>query len=245
MNKLPAKKPAPKRKSANAKAGEAKNSTDWEAIELDYRAGVKTLRQIAVEHSLTHGAINKHAKKEGWVRNLSAKIAAKAQELVSKQLVSKEVSKESKIAERDTIEANATMIANKIGEQRQDVTRARKLVMKLLDELEHQTDFRDLYEQLGELMIKPDAKGVDRLNEIYMKVIGHAGRTDSAKKLADALKNLISVEREVYGIESRHDDSVEQAARGAAEGAFKAALPGIESVKAKLDAVLNDKPNGA
>ena len=38
-----------------------KKAPDWERIELDYRAGMKTLRQIADEHGLTHGAINKRA----------------------------------------------------------------------------------------------------------------------------------------------------------------------------------------
>lgn len=37
-------------------------SPDWERIELDYRAGIKTLRQTAGEHGITHGAVNKRAK---------------------------------------------------------------------------------------------------------------------------------------------------------------------------------------
>jgi hypothetical protein len=51
---------------------------DWDRIELDYRAGIKTLREIADEQGITHGAINKRAKRDGWVRDLSAKIRAKA-----------------------------------------------------------------------------------------------------------------------------------------------------------------------
>ena len=45
-----------------------KLTPDWERIELDYRAGVKTLRQIAEEHGLSHVAINKRAKRDGWDR---------------------------------------------------------------------------------------------------------------------------------------------------------------------------------
>lgn len=48
-----------------------KTAPDWEAIELDYRAGIKTLRQIAEENGITHGAINKRAKRDGWERDLS------------------------------------------------------------------------------------------------------------------------------------------------------------------------------
>lgn len=59
------------------------SSPDWEAIELDYRAGIKTLRQIAGEHGITHGAVNKRAKANGWERDLSAKIQQKADALLS------------------------------------------------------------------------------------------------------------------------------------------------------------------
>lgn len=82
-----------------------KNAPDWERIELDYRAGIKTLRQIADENGITHGAINKRAKRDGWERDLSAKIHAKADVLVSKAMVSSAVSTESKIAEKNVIDS--------------------------------------------------------------------------------------------------------------------------------------------
>lgn len=47
---------------------------DWEAVERDYRTGIKTLRAMAQEHGITHGAINKKAQKEGWERDLSERI---------------------------------------------------------------------------------------------------------------------------------------------------------------------------
>lgn len=53
-----------------------KRAVDWEAIERDYRAGIKTLRQIAEEHEITHGAVNKRAKAGGWVRGLKAAVSA-------------------------------------------------------------------------------------------------------------------------------------------------------------------------
>ena len=43
---------------------------DWEAIELDYRAGIKTLRQIAEEHGISHPAIAKRAKRDDWSREI-------------------------------------------------------------------------------------------------------------------------------------------------------------------------------
>ena len=45
-----------------------KASPDWERIELDYRAGVKTLREIADKSGITHAAICKRAKNHAWTR---------------------------------------------------------------------------------------------------------------------------------------------------------------------------------
>lgn len=58
-------------------------TTDWERIELDYRAGIKTLRQIADEHGISHVAINKRAKRDDWTRDLSARTKANAVELAT------------------------------------------------------------------------------------------------------------------------------------------------------------------
>ena len=185
---------------------------DWERIELDYRAGVKTLRQIAEEHGITHGAINKRAKRDGWARDLSAKIAAKADELVSKAAVSRpQVSTEAaearpsapRVTEREVVAANAQIQADAVLLQRDDVRRGRSLVMALFEELEHETAHRDLYLQLGEMMQSPDDAGADKLNELYRKVISLPQRIDGARKLSESLRIQIELERKVLNIDER------------------------------------------
>ena len=68
-----------------------KKVIDWEKIELDYRSGVKSLREIATDHEISEGAIRKRAKRDDWSRDLSAKIKAKADDLVRKEQVRSEV----------------------------------------------------------------------------------------------------------------------------------------------------------
>lgn len=58
---------------------------DWEAIESAYRAGVMSIREIASQYEITHQAISKRAKKEGWERDLKAKVKARAENLVAKE----------------------------------------------------------------------------------------------------------------------------------------------------------------
>ena len=181
---------------------------DWERIELDYRAAIKTLRQIADENGITHGAINKRAKRDGWERDLSEKIQRKADALVSKAAVSSEVSKESRAAERAVVDANAQAIADVRLAHRRDIHRARRITNALLDELEQQADADTvaLLKQLGENMRNPDENGIDRLNDLYHKVISLPERSKTMKTLSESLRMLVDMERTAFGMNERDDD---------------------------------------
>ena len=195
-------KPAAAKKAAGA-AVPVKAQPDWERIELDYRAGIKTLRQIADEHGITHGAINKRARRDGWERDLSGKINAKADALVSKALVSTPVSTESKIAERQVIEAAATAVADIRLAHRSDIRRARNLTNSLLAELEAQTDPSTLamLHELGEMLRNEDDNGQDRRNDLYTKVISLSERSKTMKTLADSLRLVVDMERTAFSMD--------------------------------------------
>lgn len=192
-----------------------KRQIDWEKIELDYRVGIKTLRQIADEHGITEGAVRKRANRDDWSRDLSAKIDKKADDLVRKSLVRKEVrnSPEYKATEKQIIDENAQAIVEVRLSHRKDIAKAKNLMNLLLDELESQTVARELYEQLGELLRQDDEKGVDKLNDLYQKVIGTPSRVVSMQKLADTMKTVITLEREAFNIgkevEKTHDPLTE------------------------------------
>ncbi|EOE3463293.1 hypothetical protein ACKEZK_001543 [Citrobacter freundii] len=176
---------------------------DWEAIETAYRAGVMSLREIASQHGISEGAIRKRAKRDDWSRDLNAKIQQKADDLVRKQEVRKQVRNESTLTERVLIEATAEVIATVRMEHRGDIRRARELTNTLFDELGAQCADVSSLEQLGDIMFEPDDKGRDRLNEIYQKVISLPSRVKSMKDLSDSLKTLIGLEREAYSIENK------------------------------------------
>ena len=189
-----------------------KPAPDWEKIEADYRAGIKTLRQIAGEHGVTHGAINKRAKRDGWSRDLSAKIAAKADELVSKSAVSTPVSSEARIAERELIDANAQAIVSVRLSHRRDIQRSRSITMRLLEELELQSgrENAELLEQLGELMRREDDRGQDKLNDLYQKIISLPGRAKTMKDLGESLRVLVTLERQAFGLDNAGPDGESQ-----------------------------------
>ena len=181
---------------------------DWEAIESAYRAGLMSIREIASQHGITHGAINKRAKRDGWERDLKAKIKAKADALVSKREVSTQVSTEKALSERIMIEANAEVIANVRMEHPGDIRRPREITNALFDELGAECADIEALRKLGELMLQPDENGRDRLNEVYQSIIALPERVKAVKALSDAMKNLIGLERQAYDIGDDKGDNV-------------------------------------
>lgn len=178
----------------------SKTAIDWEAVEREYRAGLRSLKDIGAEFGVSDAGIIKRAKRDGWVRDRSKKIMAKAEALVSEKEVSAKVSAQTKITERQIVETNALMIANKVISQREDVKRARSIVQKLFAEVEAECDHKEDFANIGELLADPDANGRDRLNDAYRAAISLPERIKSAKALADALKVLIELERKVLRI---------------------------------------------
>lgn len=50
----------------------ASQKPDWLIIETAYRAGKRSLRDIASDQGISEGAIRKRAKKQGWVRDAAS-----------------------------------------------------------------------------------------------------------------------------------------------------------------------------
>lgn len=173
---------------------------DWEAIESAYRAGVMSLREIASQHGISEGAIRKRAKRDEWSRDLNAKVKERADDLVRKAEVRKQVRSETVLSERVLIEATAEVIATVRMEHRGDIRRAREITNTLFDELGAECADVASLRKLGELMLEPDENGRDKLNEIYHSIISMPERVKALKALSDAMKNLVGLERQAYDI---------------------------------------------
>lgn len=174
---------------------------DWERVETLYRAGVLSLREIAAQcGGCNEASIRKRAKRDGWERDLSAKIHAKADALVRKAEVRSAARADSAASERLIIEANAERIAQVRGEHRADIARLRALALRLLAECEAEAADPAVFAELGEILRRPDDNQQDRLNDAYMKAISLPQRIKGVKELAETLRVLVTMEREAYGI---------------------------------------------
>jgi hypothetical protein len=185
---------------------------DWERIEIAYRAGILTLREIASQvGGITEGSIRKRVKRDGWTRDIGAKIKAKADDLVRKESVRKTGTQESGVpaaTEREVVESVAAQQAGVRIKHRRMAARAQELTETLIAELESQTGNLPALVDLGVMLRKENENGVDKLNDIYQAVISLPERTKTMKALAETLRHLVGLEREAYniGAEAGGDD---------------------------------------
>ena len=187
-----------------------KKPIDWERIELDYRAGVMSLREIAAQHPDTnHVAIARKAKSEGWTRDLSERIKAKAEDLVTRAAVTADVTAARAVTEKQVVEANALDQASVRLAHRKDIQRKRSIVARLMDELEAQVGPENaaLLADLGEMMRSPDDAGQDKLNDLYRRIISLPERAKTAKTLAETLRITVDMERQAFGMDAKGAES--------------------------------------
>lgn len=190
-------------KSTDSQA--SKPQIDWERIELDYRAGVKSLREIADGSGTSHVNIAKRAKAQGWVRDLTKKIEAKANELVNKASVNTPVNKASPAAERVTVEAVANTQATIRLAHRADIERTRRLCMGMLTELEQQSADPALITEAADILRSTPPEEMTKekrakLAEMAAKAGSLQSRSSTMRSLAESLKGLIALERQAFGI---------------------------------------------
>jgi len=185
----------------------SKKPPDWRAIEREYRAGIKTLRQIASEHGITHGAINKRAKQEDWPRDLSAKIKAAAESKVSKALVSRAESTNDVVTERQVVEANAEIVAQADLINRKDVLLALSVSRSQLGEVAElgEPEFRERLIALGDAMDTSTPQRADKDNELYRYIISLAGRVKPSKDIAASHGVYIPMQRKILKLDAEGD----------------------------------------
>jgi len=193
---------------------------DWKKIELDYRAGIKSLRQIAGEHGIkSETSIRKRAAKYGWQRDLNQTINDVADDIVRKDTVRKQVrsksvhSDESRttyddrqdfdISEEETIEENARAIAQVRIAHRKDIARSRNLFAKLIEEVEELTN-KDLQQNLQQMLDQLLDEGCIEFFDAMaiQKTLSLNNRIGQLKQLTDSLKTVVALERQAYNMDN-------------------------------------------
>lgn len=173
-----------------------KPTVHWPTIEADYRAGIKSIRQIAREHGLSETAIRKRAKSEDWTRDLSAAIQAKADDLVRREAVRTEVRAANQIPDKVVVDANANAVYRVQMAHRAGLSKLSGLRDSLLIELEGSATPDPKADPPPGTVNAPDAAV-----GLTLPV-----RIESLKKLAEVDEKIRRGEREAYGIDKIQPD---------------------------------------
>jgi hypothetical protein len=161
-----------------------KPAVDWERIETDYRAGLMSLREIAAANpGPSHVAIKRRADREGWTKDLSGKIAAEAERVVTR----KAVTDGRVVTDKVVVEVNASAVAEVRLAHRADINRYRNLATRLLDELEAET-------------ARPESQASDNPDERLPHKATLASRIANLRTASDTLRTLVALEREAWNI---------------------------------------------
>lgn len=177
---------------------------DWEAMESDWRAGIKSKKQLAEEYGVSRAAIDKHWAAAGIERDLSDRIRAAARAKVTRASVTPKVTHRAKVTEQDIVEAESELQSRMHLSHRKDITQKRELVAKLFAELEGITDGADLIEQLTLALAQADQ---EKLANIALKVASLPGRIKGVSDLVGAYKALIALERQAFNMDDNQAPS--------------------------------------
>lgn len=201
-------------------------TVDWERIEVEYRAGVLSLRELAAAHPNTnHVAIARRAKKEGWTRDLSAKIKAKADDLVTRSVVTADETARRSVTEKEVVDAGAAAIVRVRLSHRTDIQRSKRIANRLLEHLESlplppsPTTEKPISEQLAQ-------------NTLCIGIL--KDQSAILDKLVGTQKVLVAMEREAFGIAQMVESPEEAKAIDHVDGARRIAFI-LARAKAKLE----------
>lgn len=189
----------------------AKKRVDYDRIEAGWRAGVLSPHQLAAQYTaetgerVSHAAIIKHFTKLEVPRDLSAKVAAKANAKVDAAMVTRKVTAVTKIPEKEIVEAVANSQASIRLAHRADIERTRRLCMRMLAELEQQSAAPELLGEVAEILASVPPEEMTKAQRAKLAdAAARAGslqsRSSTMRSLSESLKSLVALERQAYGI---------------------------------------------
>lgn len=181
---------------------------DWVAVEVEYRTGVLTNTAIGKNHGISHTAVQKRAKADGWTRDLSKRIDAAREAKVSRTIVSAKVSEQRSATEAAVVQANADLQSGIILKHRTDIQALRTAIAAMSGELGAlaSSDLQDALELvLDEKTKDATEKRAAALEKAYHAAMALGSRAGAGQKLASALGILIEKERQAFGIDKGGD----------------------------------------
>lgn len=166
-------------------ADNPKPKIDWERVEVEYRAGQLSIREISRAHGVTDTAVRKRAKSEKWTRDLTEQVRRAARSEAVRSAVRSDLSREP-VSDDEIVATFGARGARAIEGHLARADRLKALADKLTTELE-------AYMNGG----KPSV-------EIFVS------RSDSPatiiRTLADTAERVAKIERQALNLDDPEED---------------------------------------
>ena len=179
-----------------------RKAVDRERLELDYRAGLHTFKEMAATHGLSGPRIKQIADQEGWTRDLGAKIRQTALAKLSTPPPSPgKVQTEAEIVEKGSDNIVTIVLAHQ-----RDAGRVRNLAMTMLQELETATRAPMLPKDMQTILAMHVAGAeipsemLNRADMALNQVLTLDSRAGTLKSLSETLTKVVAIEREAHGV---------------------------------------------
>jgi hypothetical protein len=179
-----------------------KTKYDWVAIESEYRTGTFSDAELSRKYGCSRTAIQKHAKKDGWSRDLSPLVRRS----LNKKLIEEDAKVASEVAgcnvdDDESVERAAGTRFNVVACHRKDIKALRELETKLIAELDGNPTKLYITQYQGEIVEK----------EVGLTA---AERAQAANNLANVQHKRIALERQAYNLDERSgEESIEDLIR--------------------------------
>jgi hypothetical protein len=172
----------------------AHKTIDWEAIEDAYCAGIIPLRKIAEMHGLALSALQKRAKRDNWIRDITDKVDKRVRAIVSRTMALNPTGGQTggqkcKTGGQIAVKTiNELVKHNRKDREEQIVTATANIIAAV--QIAHRGEIAALRDKAGELRRRLDEESATLKEDV--QVFG---------ALTNAYGQVIRLEREVYGID--------------------------------------------
>ena len=199
---------------------------DWKAIEGHIRAGILSIREIARrDGNISEGAIRRRIKREGWKPDLEHAARQRAKDMLRRDQVRTEQRADPEQQEA-IIEDAASEVADVVRLHRRDIQRGRHITNALFGQLAEVVSDRDGYEDLIDremerrrsqaiaassngTLSSAEAQRLDAEERKLRRAISLPAHATVVRDLAQAMRHMVGLEREAYGL-SKGDSGDQQ-----------------------------------
>ena len=195
----------PPAKAKAIKSVKPRREIDWEAIEVAYRAGARSVLAIAKDYGCSHTAINAKAKAGGWTRDETEKLkVAVRAKLSSPSKVSTDSFNESftetqtSVGKAKALDHEAELRAAVIKEHRELAAKAMAQANVMLSELEHANHNQDEDEAAIREECKDDKNNLRR--ERMLQSVKLPARSGVLVNISNAVTKIAALGREAWGL---------------------------------------------